>query len=133
MQSSPGLFGEVLDVTLQQIIDPADAVLAGAGHRLDPGERSLLVQLSVGNRGPVDLQMPPDLHLVLVDATGRILPKAPLAVVDYPAHTSSVPANTLVSGWTVYVVPAETEVAHLWWSVRPDLPDRTVSWSFGPA
>jgi hypothetical protein len=133
VQPVVGLFGEQLDVGLQQILDPADAILTAVGYRIDEGERALLVQTSIGNRGPVAYESLGDLYLEVVDAHGAVLPKAAMAVAGYPAHTVGVPANTLASGWTVFLVPADTEVAQLRWSVRPDLPDRTVSWGFGPA
>lgn len=133
VQPVVGLFGEQLDVGLQQILDPADAILTAVGYRIDDGERALLVQTSVGNRGPVAYESLADLYLELLDAGGNVLPKAAMAVSGYPAHTVGVPANTLASGWTVFLVPVDTEVAQVRWSVRPDLPDRTVSWGFGPA
>lgn len=133
VQPVVGLFGEQLDVGLQQILDPADAILTAVGYRIDEGERALLVQTSVGNRGPVAYESLADLYLEVLDAGGTVLRKAAMAVAGYPAHTVGVPAHTLASGWTVFLVPVDTEVAQLRWSVRPDLPDRTVSWGFGPA
>lgn len=133
VQPVVGLFGEQLDVGLQQILDPADAILTAVGYRIDEGERALLVQTSVGNRGPVPYESLADLYLEVLDARGTVLRKAAMAVAGYPAHTVGVPGHTLASGWTVFLVPADTEVAQLRWSVRPDLPDRTVSWGFGPA
>ena len=132
-QSVFGLFGEHLDVSLQQIIDPADEMLTAAGYRLDPSERALLVRTAIGNRGPVDFESLPDLYLVLVSGTGTVLQKAAVSVADYPAHRVGVPSGTQASGWTVFLVPPETEVAQVRWSVRPDLTDRTISWGFGPA
>ncbi len=132
-QSIVGASGEHLDVSLQQIIDPADQILISVGYRVGEGERALLVQTSVGNPGPVDYESLPDLSLVLLDSAGRVLPKAAMAVGGYPAHRVGVPANTLVSGWTVFLVPATTEVAELRWSARPDLAAPSVSWGFGPA
>lgn len=133
MQSVTGLSGENLDVSLQQIIDPADPILTSVGHRLAPGERALLVQTSIGNPGPVDDESLSDEYLVVQGSTGEVLHKAPIVVAGYPAHRVGVPANSLVSGWTVFLVPAATEVTEVRWSVRPDLPDRTISWGFGPA
>lgn len=132
-QAVVGLFGEQLDVSLQQIIDPADQILTAVGYRLDPSERSLLVQTSVGNRGPIDYESLPDLYLFLQDGDGNILQKAAMAVGGYPAHRVGVPANSLVSGWTVFLVPAAGEVTEVRWSVRPDLANRTVVWGFGAA
>ena len=133
VQAVEGLFGEQLDVGLQQILDPADTILRAVGYRIEPGERALLVQTSVGNRGPADYESLADLYLEIVDSTGRVLRKAAMSVNGYPAHQVGVPAHTLVSGWTVFLVPADSEVAQVKWSVRPDLSHRTVSWVFGPA
>jgi hypothetical protein len=133
VQAVEGLFGEQLDVGLQQILDPADNILTAVGYRIDAGERALLVQTSVGNRGPADYESPGDLYLEVVDANGTVLPKAAMSVNGYPAHQVGVPAHTLVSGWTVFLVPVDAEVAQVRWSVRPDLAHRTVTWGFGPA
>ena len=133
MQSVTGLFGEQLDVTLQQIIDPADQILTANGATIEQGRRALLVQTTVGNRGQIDFEAVPDLYLVIQDSTGNILEKSPTTVNGYPAHRVGVPAGTLVAGWAVFLVPAATEVAQIHWSVRPDVPSRTLSWGFGPA
>lgn len=133
MESVVGLFGEHLDVSLQNVVDPADQILTDVGYRLESGERALLVQTAVGNRGPIDFESLPDLYLVLVSGEGTILQKAAMAVAGYPAHRVGVPAGTQVSGWTVFLVPAATEVAEVRWSIRPDLVNRTVRWGFGPA
>ncbi len=132
-QNVAGLFGENLSISLQQIVDPADQILTQAGYVLDQGERALLVQTAIGNQGPIDYESLPDLYLVLVSSTGSILQKAAMAVAQFPAHRVGVPAGAHGSGWTVFLVPAATEVAEVRWSVRPDLANRTVSWGFGPA
>jgi hypothetical protein len=132
-QAITGLFGEHLNISLQQIIDPADTILTSVGYRIDQGERALLVQTTVSNQGPIDYESLPDLYLVLLSGTGNILQKAAMAVAGYPAHRVGVPAGAHTSGWTVFLVPADTEVAEVRWSVRPDLANRTVSWGFGPA
>lgn len=131
-QSTTGLFNERLDVTLQQIIDPADVILTAVGYRLEPHERALLVQTAIGNPGPIDFESLPDLYLALRGSTGAVLAKAAMAVAGYPAHRVGVPAGTQSSGWTVFLVPGDTEVTEVLWSVRPDLVNRTISWGFGP-
>ena len=75
----------------------------------------------------------PDRFLVVKDSAGTVLPKDNTPVEGYPANYSGVPAATLVPGWSLFVVPAATEVAEVEWSVRPDAPGATVSWKFGPA
>ncbi|SDP24168.1 hypothetical protein SAMN04515671_3383 [Nakamurella panacisegetis] len=132
-QNVAGLFGEHLAVSLQQIIDPADQILVQAGYRLEPGERALMVQTTVANQGQIDYESLPDLYLMLKSSTGAILQKAAMGVAPYPAHRVGVPAGTHASGWTVFLVPADTEVTEVRWSVRPDLANRTVVWGFGPA
>jgi hypothetical protein len=132
-QEVTGLFGEHLSITLQQILDPADQILTQSGHRLDPGQRALLVQTAIVNQGGADFESLPDLYLVLVSGTGAVLEKAAMAVAQFPAHRVGLPAGANASGWTVFLVPAETEVAEVRWRVHPDQVDRTVSWGFGPA
>jgi hypothetical protein len=133
MQQVTGPGGEQLDVTLQQIIDPADSILAPTGRLLEPGLRALLVLITVGNRGTIDFRGVPDRFLVIKDSAGTVLPKDNTPVEGYPANYSGVPAATLVPGWSLFVLPAATEVAEVQWSVQPDVPGATVSWRFGPA
>lgn len=117
---------------MQQIVDPADVILTAVGYRLEPHERALLVQTAIGNPGPIDFESLPDLYLALRGSTGAVLAKAAMAVAGYPAHRVGVPAGTQSSGWTVFLVPGDTEVTEVLWSVRPDLVNRTISWGFGP-
>jgi hypothetical protein len=133
MQAVVGLVGEELDVSLLQILDPADSILTAVGERIGEGERALLIETSIGNRGTAGYEATADQYLQVVDTGGRVFGKAALTVTGYPAHQGGVPAHTLVSGWTVFLVPAGTEVAQVRWSIRPDLTDRAAGWSFGPA
>lgn len=130
-QPTVGLAGEQLTVTVDEVIDPADAVLAEAGFVSDPAERAVLVRTTVGNAGPAPHEAMPDLYLVLVDASGAVLPKAPLAVPGRPAHRVGVAPGAGSDGWTLFLIPTGTELAEVRWSVRPDLVDRDLSWSVG--
>ncbi len=132
-QETTGLFGERLVVTLQKVIDPADAPLIAAGYRTDPTERAVLVQTSVHNAAAIDHESLPDLYLVLIDDNGRALPKAPMSAPGFGNHQMGVRAGQTSSGWTLFFVPADQRVAAVRWSVRPDLAQRTLEWSLPPA
>ena len=123
-----GLFGERLTVTVSAWLDPADTVLTGAGYRLDAGERAVLARTDLHNDGPIDYESLPDLYLELITAQGQHLAKASISAAGHPAHRVGVPAGSTSSGWTVFLVPADAQVAAIQWSVRPDLADRTVRW-----
>lgn len=120
-------------MTVDEAIDPADAVLAEAGFVSDPAERAVLVRTTVGNAGPAPHDCMPDLYLVLVDASGAVLQKAPMAVPGRPAHRVGVATGAGSDGWTLFLIPASTQLAAVRWSVRPDLLDRDLSWSLTAA
>ena len=60
--------------------------------------------------------------------TGAILTKAPMGVGSHPAYRVGVAAGGQADGWTVFLIPADTVLTDVVWSVRPDLADRTLSW-----
>jgi len=127
-QTTVGLAGEQLWVTLLEVIDPADDVLTNAGYRLDAGERAVLVRTAMANHGPAPHEALPDHYLVLRTASGAILPKAPMGVGSHPAYRVGVAPGGQADGWTVFLIPSDTELVEVVWSVRPDLVDRTLTW-----
>jgi hypothetical protein len=127
-QTTIGLAGEQLWVTLLEVIDPADSVLTDAGYRLESGERAVLVRTAMANHGPAPHDALPDHYLVLRTATGAILTKAPMGVGSHPAYRVGVAPGGQADGWTVFLIPADTVLTDVVWSVRPDLADRTLSW-----
>ena len=127
-QTTIGLAGEQLWVTLLEVIDPADGVLTNAGYRLDAGERAVLVRTAMANHGPAPHDALPDHYLVLRTSTGAILPKAPMGVGSHPAYRVGVAPGGQADGWTVFLIPADTVLTEVVWSVRPDLVDRTLTW-----
>lgn len=124
-----GLSGERVTVTVTQLIDPGNDVLTAAGYRLDATERAVLVRTTLSNAGPADHDTMPDLYLFLVDAGGATLPKAPVSVAGHPAHRVGVAPGVTVDGWTIFLIDEATAVAAVRWCVRPDLVDRTLTWS----
>jgi len=128
-QRTVGLSGEQLSVTVLQVIDPGNDILTSAGYRLDDGERAVLVHTALANAGPAEHDCMPDLYLFLVDAAGRTLPKAPVAVAGHPAHRVGVLSGAQADGWTIFLIDAATGLTGVRWSVRPDLIDRTLTWS----
>ncbi len=128
-QQLTGLFGEQLAVTLTRLVDPADRILVAAGFRMDEQERAVLVETTVQNDGPADFEALADLYLTLIGDAGQPLRRAPMAVPGYPPHRVGVSSGEQGTGWTVFLVPADTRVSAVRWSVRPDLEHRTVTWT----
>ena len=128
-QTTVGLSDEQLWVTLLQFLDPADTILTTAGYRLDDGERAILVRTAMANHGPAPHDSLPDQYLVLKTADGAVLPKTPMGVASHPSFRVGVPAGGQADGWTVFLIPTDTVVAEVGWSVRPDLLDRTLRWT----
>ena len=71
----------------------------------------------------------PDLYLFLVDTAGRTLPKAPVAVAGHPAHRVGIAAGETAEGWTIFLIDAGVNLSGVRWCVRPDLADRTLTFS----
>lgn len=128
-QQTVGLSGERVSVTVTEVIDPGSDVLTTAGYRLDDGERAVLVRTTLANAGPASHDCMPDLYLFLLDAAGRTLPKAPVAVTGHPAHRVGVAAGAEADGWTIFLIDTATDLAGVRWCIRPDLLDRTLTWS----
>ena len=51
-----------------------------------------------------------------------------MGVGSHPAYRVGVAPGGQTDGWTVFLVPADTVVSSVIWSVRPDLVDRTLTW-----
>lgn len=128
-QRTVGLSGEQVSVTVAEVIDPGNDILTAAGYHLDDGERVVLVRTTLANAGPAPHDCMPDLYLFLVDAADRTLPKAPVAVAGHPAHRVGVPPGAQADGWTIFLIDAATDLRGVRWCVRPDLVDRTLTWS----
>lgn len=128
-QQTVGLSGEQVTVNVAEVIDPGNAILIDAGYRLDDDERAVLVRTTVANAGPAPHDTMPDLYLFLVDATGRTLPKAPVAVAGHPSHRVGVAAGESAEGWTIFLIDTAVRLSGVRWCVRPDLADRTLTFS----
>lgn len=128
-QSTTGLSGEQVTVTAAAVIDPGNELLTAAGYRLEPTERAILVRTTLSNAGPADHDTMPDLYLFLVDAAGATLAQAPVSVAGYFAHRVGVAPGATADGWTIFLIEATVTVTAVRWCVRPDLVDRTLSWS----
>ena len=126
-----GADGGPLAIRLVEIVDPADFLFTAAGYRLQPGERSVVVHTEVTNRGPAPLSTLPDLYLVLLDADGHAVSKAPVALSSRPPHRLGVKPGEMAGGHTVYVLPEATELAAVRWSPGPDDERHSVTWTVG--
>ncbi len=124
--------GEELLVTLLDVIDPGDEILAGSGYRMEPGERAILVHCSVANTGHVPYPFVPDLYLVLEADTRTLLGKAAIAVESHPAFGVGMLPGRQGDGWSVFLVPSQTVIAAVKWCIRPDLPQTILSWPIEP-
>ncbi|MEO9222725.1 MAG: hypothetical protein ABI251_13325, partial [Mycobacteriaceae bacterium] len=73
--SSVSPSGEQLTITLVEVVDTADALIAAAGHHLMPGSRAAVVHTDV-TAGPRGYQAIPDTCLTLVLADGTEVGKS---------------------------------------------------------
>ena len=131
-QSTAGLSGERLTVTLREILDPADERVLAVGYQLDDGERAVLVGITVGNAGPADFPALPDMYLSLRTRGGERIEKAALSVPGYPGHRVGIEPGQESVGWTVFLLPNYQDVTAVVWAVRPDLEQQTLTWPVNP-
>jgi hypothetical protein len=127
--AADGPEGPRLAIRLAEVLDPADFLFTAAGYRLRPGERSVVVHTEVTNNGRTPYPVLPDLYLVLLDADGNAVPKAPVALSSRPPHRMGVKPGEAAGGHTVYVLPESTELAAVRWSARPDDEREALTWS----
>lgn len=118
-----------MDVTLLEVVDPADSLLRAAGHRLADAERAVVVHTELTNRGGEQLSELPDQHLVLVAADGSTVAKAPLGLASRPPHRTGLPPGHTAGGHTVYVLPADTEITAVRWGACGGDDPHALIWS----
>lgn len=127
-----GPAGEQLTVSIVEMIDAADGILAAAGAPPPPGYRAVLVHSRVANTGQVPFPIPGDLNLVLEDSQRMLLGRTAVALPSHPPFAPDVPAHHTVDGWSVFFVPAATTLAGIKWCIRPDLVESILSWPIPP-
>jgi hypothetical protein len=127
-----GADGEQVSIQLVEVVDPADFLFTAAGYRLRPGERAVVVHTELTNRGSVPLGALPDLYLVLVAKDGQTVGKAPVSLSSRPPHRMGLRPGETAGGHTVYVLPENTEITSVRWSLRPDDDQHALTWTVQP-
>ncbi|MDX3655999.1 AsnC family protein [Streptomyces sp. ID05-26A] len=123
------LEGARLTIQLVEVVDPADFLFTAAGYKLAEGERSVVVHTEVTNASQVPYTSLPDMYLVLVTKTGETVTKAPVSLSSRPAHKLGVQPGETAGGHSVFVLPDETQVIQVRWSVRPEVDQNTLVWT----
>ena len=114
------------------MVDPADFLFTAAGYRLREGERAVVVHTELTNRGGIPFPTLPDLYLVLVDADGKAVSKAPVSLSSRPPHRIGVQPGETAGGHTVYVLPDHTQITSVRWSARSDDDKHVLTWTIEP-
>ncbi|QFU87998.1 AsnC family protein [Amycolatopsis sp. YIM 10] len=124
-----GLEGERLALQLLEVQDPADFLFSAAGYSLEPGERAVVVHTEITNRGQIPFVSLPDNYLELITADGKAIGKAPVSLSSRPPHRIGVQPGETAGGHTVYVLPEATRVVSVRWNARPEVDERSLTWS----
>ncbi|AXB43912.1 AsnC family protein [Amycolatopsis albispora] len=124
-----GLEGERLALQLLEVQDPADFLFSAAGYSLEPGERAVVVHTEITNRGQIPFASLPDNYLELITADGKAIGKAPVSLSSRPPHRIGVQPGETAGGHTVYVLPEATRVVSVRWNARPEVDERSLTWS----
>ncbi|WP_439660856.1 AsnC family protein [Lentzea sp. HUAS TT2] len=123
------LEGARLTIQLVEVVDPADFLFTAAGYKLAEGERAVVVHTEVTNTSQIPYTSLPDMYLVLVTKTGETVTKAPVSLSSRPAHKLGVQPGETAGGHSVFVLPDETQVIQVRWSVRPEVDLNTLVWT----
>jgi DNA-binding Lrp family transcriptional regulator len=123
------LEGAHLAIQLVEVVDPADFLFTAAGYKLADGERSVVVHTELTNRSQIAFNSLPDMYLVLVTKTGETVTKAPVSLSSRPSHKIGVQPGETAGGHTVYVLPEETVITQVRWSVRSEVDINTLVWT----
>jgi hypothetical protein len=124
-----GSDGNQIAIRLVEVVDPADFLFTAAGYRLRDGERAVVVHTELTNLGSIPFPTLPDLYLVLIDAEGKPVGKAPVSLSSRPPHRIGVRPGETAGGHTVSVLPDATRITSVRWSARPDADEPVLTWS----
>ncbi len=106
--------GEALAITLVEVVDTADALIAAAGHQLTPGTRATVVHTEV-TAGPGGYRAIPDTRLTLVLDDGSEVRKSGITLSSRPPFRSGVAARDTVGGHTVFELDSQAAIAGVRW------------------
>ncbi len=113
--------GETVSITLVEVVDTADALIAAAGHPLSAGMRATVVHTEVTG-GPTGFEAVPDTCLTVVLADGAEVGKAGIVLSSRPPFRRGVAAGETVGGHTVFEVDAQAGIAGIRWRATLDAP-----------
>ena len=119
--SSVSPTGEQLHLTLVEVVDTADALIAAAGHHLTPGSRAAVVHTDV-TAGPRGYQAIPDTCLTVVLADGTEVGKSGITLSSRPPFRSGIAAGDTVGGHTVFEVDAHASIVGVRWRALSGAP-----------
>ncbi len=123
-----GFKGEHVAVTVTTVIDPADSTMTAEHYQVSAGKRAVIVKSVFTNLGSQPYHVP-DLNVVLVDPGGAAYDHSIAVLNSCPSYPGEVAAGQTASGCTVFEVPKTVKVVSVQWSPRPDLLDRTLTWT----
>jgi len=106
--------GEALAISLVEVVDTADALIAAAGHQLTPGTRATVVHTEV-TAGPGGYRAIPDTCLTLVLGDGSEVRKSGITLSSRPPFRSGVAARDTVGGHTVFELDSQAAIAGVRW------------------
>lgn len=112
--SSTSPTGETVSITLVEVVDTADALIAAAGHPLSAGMRAAVVHTEVAG-GLTGYQAVPDTCLTVVLADGAEVGKAGIVLSSRPPFLRGVAAGETVGGHTVFEVDAQASIVGIRW------------------
>lgn len=124
-----GADGGPVTVRVSWLLDPADAHFVAEGIGVPGGQRSMIVASELVNQGHADYVAPPDLGLVLVDASGARHHRATATLTAYPRfrHRPLAPGEG-VRGHSYFVLPREAQVQRVEWSPGGDPDEGVLTW-----
>ncbi|WP_127782518.1 AsnC family protein [Rhodococcus sp. X156] len=116
-----GPSGESVSITLVEVVDTADALIAAAGHHLTPGKRATVVHTEV-TAGPEGFAAIADTGLTVVLGDGTEVEKSGMTLSSRPPFRAGIAAGDTVGGHTVFELDAQASIVGVRWRAAEDRP-----------
>lgn len=113
--------GEQVAITLVEVVDTADALIAAAGHPLAPGTRATVVHTEIA-AGPSGYQAIPDTCLCVVLTDGTEVGKSGIALSSRPPFRSGIAPQDTIGGHTVFELDSQASIVGIRWRPVPGAP-----------
>ncbi|MGZ4559895.1 MAG: AsnC family protein [Mycobacteriaceae bacterium] len=123
--SSEGPVGGRVSITLVEVVDTADALIAAAGHQLLPGNRATVVHTEIAAEA-AGYPAVPDTCLTVVLADGTEVGKSGITLSSRPPFRGGIAPFDTIGGHTVFELDSQASIIGIRW--RATQSSTTLDW-----